>query len=479
METPTAPSGSAGRDGTRSPASQRQSQRRRRSPAVASTVVLFAALGALLVGGPISARGNQTPPGGTISSGAPSTASQARGAPTGAGSGGWTRETRFGRDLQVLLDRHGRAMLVRNKAAFLADVDTRAPAYRQRQARLFDAVAGIPLSVWSYTTLGEGPPLSAGRRAALGADAVTARVEFRHRIAGYDAIEVRHELVLTAVRRSGRWQLAAEGAGPGAPLATGLWDLGTVTVVKGKRSLVLGLGSAPSLRRYAEEADSAVSAVTGVWGRDWPQRVVVVVPKTTRQLAAILGGQPDDYTRIAAVTTGVFNSTARKHSADRVVINPATYPQLRSVGRRVVLTHEVTHVATRAISDGSVPLWLSEGFADYVGYHGAEVPVRVAAADLFDEVRTGRAADPLPLPSDADFHSRTAKLTTAYERAWLACRFIAEEWGQRALIRFYTAVGRSDADASDAVATGLRQVLGTTPARFRSDWQDYVEDHAG
>jgi hypothetical protein len=375
-----------------------------------------------------------------------------------------------------MLDEHGRAMVDRDKAAFLADVDRRATAYRQRQARLFDAVAEVPLSEWSYHILGAGRKLPAARRAALGSDALTARVELRHQIAGYDAIEVRHELVLTLVKRGQRWQVAADDDGPRP--TTGLWDFGPVRVVKGERSLVLGLGSRATLRPYAREADAAAPSVTKVWGRDWPQRAVVVVPENTKQMAAILGGKTADYFRIAAVTTGVFESSARRRSADRVVINPATYPGLRSVGRRVVLTHEVTHVATRGVSDESVPLWLSEGFADYVGYSGENVPVRIAAAELLAEVRKGRTPDRLPLPTDADFSVRTARLTTAYERAWLACRFIADNWGQQALIRFYRAVGESAAEAPAAVAAGLRDVLGTTPGAFRADWQAYVEGYA-
>jgi hypothetical protein len=472
METPTEPAGPAGSADAR----DKPAWFRRRYPAVGSAVVLFAALGALLVGGPISATGDQTLPDGA---GTPtvSAATEAQGAPPSEDDG-WTREAAFRRGLQSLLDGHGRAFLDRDKASFLAAIDPRARAYRERQARLFDAVADVPLSAWSYTVLGSGPALPAARRAKLGPDAATARVELRHRIAGYDAIEVRHELVLTVARRGDGWQLLADDDGRDAPPTTGLWDFGAVTVVKGKRSLVLGLGKAAALRRYAAEADAAIPAVSEVWGRKWPQRAVVVVPEDTKQMAALLGGKARDYARIAAVTTGVFDSAVRKNSADRVVINPATYPQLRSVGRRVVLTHEVTHVATRAVSDESVPLWLSEGFADYVGYRGADVPVRVAAGELLSEVRTGRAPSRLPLPTDADFSARTSDLTTAYERAWLACRFIADTWGQRQLIRFYATVGASDADAPEAVAGALRQVLQTTPGRFRADWQAYVEDHA-
>jgi hypothetical protein len=450
METPT-----------ESPAQPAKLPRlRRRSLAVATSAVLFVLLGAILVGEPYTAAGTDRSP----DSGAP---------PTDAASG-WARSVALARELEAMLDEHGQAMLERDRAAFLAGIDPRATVYRRREARLFDAVADIPLSEWSYqfkrTT--PGRVLPAARRAALGPDAVTATVELRHQIAGYDATEVRYELNLTLVKRGARWQLAADDDGPRP--TTGLWDFGAVTVVKGKRSLVLGLGSRSALRRYAREADAAVPSVTKVWGRGWPQRAVVVVPENTKQMAAMLGGKAADYSRVSAVTSSVFEGSARLRSAVRVVINPATYPQFSSVGRRVVLAHEVTHVATARVSDASMPLWLTEGFADYVGYSGEDVSVRIAAKQLLSQVR----ADRLLLPADAEFRARTAKVAIAYRRAWLACRFIADKWGQPALIRFYKAVGASAAAAPAAVAAGLRDVLGTTPGAFRAGWQAYVEDYA-
>jgi hypothetical protein len=449
METPT--------ESPRQPA--KLPRLRRRSLAVAPSAVLVVLLGAILVGEPYTETGTDPSP----DSGAP---------PTNAASG-WARSVAIVRDLKAMLDEHGRAMLERDKAAFLAGIDPRATAYRRRQARLFDAVANIPLSEWSYQfKRNTGRVLPAARRAALGPDAVTAKVELRHQIAGYDATEVRHELNLTLAKRGARWQLAADDDGPRP--TTGLWDFGAVTVVKGKRSLVLGLGSRSALRRYARETDAAVPSVTKVWGRDWPQRAVVVVPENTKQMAAILGGKAAAYSLVTAVATSVFESSARLRSADRVVINPANFPQLSSVGRRVVLAHEVTHVATRKVSDASMPLWLTEGFADYVGYSGEDVSVRIVARQLLSEVR----ADRLLLPTNAEFRARTAKVTIAYRRAWLACRFIADKWGQPALIRFYKAVGASAAAAPAAVAAGLRGVLGTTPGAFRAGWQAYVKDYA-
>ncbi len=118
-------------------------------------------------------------------------------------------------------------------------------------------------------------------------------------------------------------------------------------------SIVLGLGDLEVLERHASEADRAVNAVSEVWGTSWAQRIVVIAPSDTAQLAAILGGSDGDYDQIAAVTTGHFLTGHTATSADRVLLNPDAFAELSSVGRRVVLTHETTHVAARAASTGS------------------------------------------------------------------------------------------------------------------------------
>ena len=86
----------------------------------------------------------------------------------------------------------------------------------------------------------------------------------------------------------------------------------------------------------------------------------------------------------------------------------------------MVITHELTHVATGATRGGRVPMWLSEGFADYVGYRDAGIPVRTAAAELAAEVRAGIL--PARLPGPGDFAPGAPRLAQAYEEAWLACR---------------------------------------------------------
>jgi hypothetical protein len=146
------------------------------------------------------------------------------------------------------------------------------------------------------------------------------------------------------------------------------------------------------------------------------------------------------------------------------VVSPAAYPKLNEIGRHVVLTHELTHVATHGADDSRTPVWLIEGLADYVGYKGLDVPVTSAARELRREVRAGRL--PAALPGKEDFAGATGRLPQAYEEAWLACRLVAERYGEDRLVRLYRAAGaRPDA---------LRRVLGLDTAGFTALWRDYL-----
>ena len=137
------------------------------------------------------------------------------------------------------------------------------------------------------------------------------------------------------------------------------------------------------------------------------------------------------------------------------MINPATFGDLQPDGRRVVITHELTHVAIRSSTTRPAPLWLSEGMADYVGYLGLGLPRSRVAAPWLAKVRAGTA--PRRLPSDADFDPARTRIAPAYAAAWLACSRLADRYGQARLVAFYRAVagarpaGRVDARGGAAV----------------------------
>ena len=134
--------------------------------------------------------------------------------------------------------------------------------------------------------------------------------------------------------------------------------------------------------------------VRAVWKSKWSQRPVVIVPRTQADMALIVGTSAKGLEQIAAVTTGYSASGPTR--GDRVVINPRAWRGLQDLGRRVVMSHEVTHLATRAVTYSTVPIWMSEGFADYVAYEAVDLPVRVIAEHVLDRVRAGKGPRSCP-----------------------------------------------------------------------------------
>ncbi|WP_078910511.1 hypothetical protein [Streptomyces sp. NRRL S-87] len=377
------------------------------------------------------------------------------------------------RAVEGTLDGWSAAFLARDEARYL-ELDHRPGA----RATFADA-AQVPLAAWDYRA---GSVRVDGNRAFVSA-------ELSYRITGYDArplvsareVELRRgqalEPAATAVpdspeepdddgkgpgrQRDGGWYVVADRPGPGShPL---LWEQGPVTAVHGTPSLVLGVGQDRALLTgVAADADRAVPAVRAVWPRPWSGRLLVQVPESVAAMAQLLGSPASSFTGMAAVTTS---------PGDRVTINPEAYRRLGDVGRQVVITHEAVHVATRDATTQQTPLWLSEGFADYVAYRATGRPPRQIAPALTRAVRAGALPATLPDASQFAFAGDADALARAYEGAWLAVRMLAERWGEAKLVSFYETAGRSP-DAAFAQ-------LGLLPADFTSSWRDYLRTQLG
>jgi hypothetical protein len=360
-------------------------------------------------------------------------------------------------EVQRLLDRRSAALLHHDAAAY-ARTGSRT-GYRD--------LGAVPLAAWSYR-------LTALRRTG---DRATADAELRYRVRGYDKASVTAARTLALGRTAGGgWYVTSDR--PAEKSARQLWDQGRVTAVRGRHSLVLGVGGSTALLRdFASLADHAVPAVTGAWGNGWTRRVVVLVPSSVEDMAALLGSPASSYRGIAAVTTGEAGGSGPA-PADRIIVNPDAYAVLGPSGQQVVLTHETTHVATRARTTPATPLWLSEGYADWVGYLGTAPAPAQAAPDLRRAVQDGRVPPALPADKAFGFTGDTTGLARAYESGWLACRMIDEQWGPGALGRFYRAVGAHE-QRPGAVEEAMRTVLGTDLTAFTEQWRDYLRTRLG
>lgn len=385
-------------------------------------------------------------------------------------------EGRDGRAVQRLLDQRAAAVRERDADAFLATVDRGSARYVAEQRRVFRQMSAVPLRSWTYRLVRTG----GFAPAPVGGRSLAAQVELRYRLTGYDTAPVVSAQYLTLARRAGRWYVASDdGVVDGKRGTEQLWDQGTVDVVRGAHSLVLGVGQDRRvLRAVAGIADRAVPILGRVWPHEWAGRVVVEVPGSLDRMAALLGASADGYRGIAAVTTGEVGGAGDEAPADRVIVNPEAYQVLGDFGRRVVLTHETAHVATRTATSAATPLWLSEGFADWVGYRTPGRTPRQVAPELTDAVVAGHPPTSLPRDDDFRFGSDPDRLSRAYEQGWLACRLIADRWGERKLVDFYRAVGRAP-ERSGAVESALRKVLGVSLTEFTELWRKYVATELG
>jgi hypothetical protein len=297
---------------------------------------------------------------------------------------------------------------------------------------------------------------SSGAVAANGA--WSADVATTWRFAGFDDRVERLEVLVRFVSTDGRLRISGIGGGD---LRSPLWLSGPLQVRRDPHSMVLVAGSAAQADTMAALARRAVPQVRRVLP-DWSGGLVVEVPASEGGLDAALDTRSGQYHGIAAVTTTVDGSRAR-HAASHVFVNPRVFLPLKPRGAQVVITHEATHVATNAASSPA-PIWLVEGFADYVALNSQRLPVSTTAARIIALVR--RSGAPPHLPGSAEFAAGAKHLEARYESAWLACRLLARDGGTGALVGFYRAM-----DAGGEAGPELRKYFGFGPEAFTREWR--------
>ncbi|MQA97782.1 MAG: hypothetical protein GEV11_25325 [Streptosporangiales bacterium] len=374
-------------------------------------------------------------------------------------------------DARRLLEARAAAVREHDRAAFMADVlPGRGP--RGTQGRLYDNLKKLPFHTFAYTlTDTSGPP--------PGAAEWLVRVRLRYGLRGFDAADVSRTTYVRLAKYQGRWLIAGQQTdGPGD---AEIWDQGRIDVVRGGRSLVIGTGtSRERLRDLARRTDRAAEIVDEIWGRSWGRRAVVLVPSDTSQAQRLADGE-GELGQIAALQTVAAGEadTPPPGTGDRVfVVPPNFFGKLTPEGRAVVLTHELTHVADRESISGNMPIWLVEGFADYVGYHAVPpAPPAEVAQELAREVRKGEVAG--RLPGEEDFSATARRLPQAYEDAWLACRMIAQRHGRAKLLALYRAAGRGTGTTEQIEERALREVLGVSTEEFTAQWRAYVRETLG
>lgn len=283
--------------------------------------------------------------------------------------------------------------------------------------------------------------------------------------AGFDDAPARSEVRFRFLLQDGEAAIAGVGGGD---RRTPVWMSGPVEVRRTVSTLVIVDGGDRAADAFARRARTAVPVVRRVL-HDWHGGLVVEVPGSARDLQHALDSNPGEYAQIAAVTTTVDGSLA-PDAPVHVFVNPQVFSDLKPRGAQVVMTHEAVHVATGAATS-TMPLWLLEGFGDYVALRDVPLPVSVTASQVIRQVR--RHGPPPHLPGPDEFDTTRSHLGASYEAAWLACRLLADLGGQQKLVELYRRV-----DAGAEPDTALRAVFGLTERQFTRSWQDLLTDLA-
>jgi len=335
-------------------------------------------------------------------------------------------------------------------------VDLAAPGHADQLRAVADNAKALDVHDLSMRYVDEAAPLTSTEQSRFGDRAWAATVQLQYAFGGVDAHPAHLEGAVVFAPDGSRVRIAGFGAGDAR---TPLWLVEPLAVVRNGPTLTAVAGGAAG--RYPGLVTRALAQVRRTLPA-WHGPLVVEVPASQDELDAALQAQSGQYADIAAVTTTEDGSLS-SGAPVRVFVNPAVFAKLADRGAQVVMSHEATHVATGA-TFVSMPTWLLEGFADYVALNHAGVPVSLAARQILARIRA--TGVPSGLPTAGDLQPTANGLGATYEEAWLACRFVAERFGQQRLIAFYRAVS-GGAPLRRAFVT----VLGTTEGAFVAQWR--------
>ena len=217
------------------------------------------------------------------------------------------------------------------------------------------------------------------------------------------------------------------------------------------------------LKRVSADIPAAIDAVVRFWG-----------PNVERDIVVVATGSEEDFVRrahldqqrrwsdIAAVAVAdSVDLTAQRAAGQRIVLAPEAVT-MSDAALRIVLAHELFHLAARPYTALDAPRWFTEGVADFVARPPEALPRGASAGTA--------------LPADAELDVAGPARAAGYDRAWWFARFVAADFGVDGLRRLYTeaaGAGRSDfATAGDAA-------LGTDIDGLQARWERWLRASTG
>jgi hypothetical protein len=412
----------------------------------------------------------------------------ARPGPTSAAGGAQPVDERArDRAIRAVLDRRAAAVLDRDREAFLADVDQRDAEFRAAQEQLFDNLEQVDFASWEYELIGrdyDRPDLAGTYDTAYHLPALL----LHYAIEGFDVAPVARPQVLTFVQRGDRWLVASDTDADSDLPETGHadpWDRRAVVAGEGRRVLVLADAEDRNrLRSLVRVSDQAVRRVAQMWPEGWRRKVVVVAVRDQQLIETYFRTALQSSEDVAAIAVPAYDvvpgwSPPRDAGEEppgprsRVILNPR-YFDPDDDDNTDLLTHEVTHVATQARTLAGAPTWLSEGIAEYTAYRY----LRPFSVDLPASLTRQVEAGSVDLPT-YDFYQRD--VAANYLAGFLACAYVADEYGEDVLRRLYDRLARTpnEIQTLQRQERAFRSMLGVSPEQLSRDVADYARTVSG
>ena len=382
-------------------------------------------------------------------------------------------------EITGLLERRAAAVLDGDRVAFMGTVDAGQSELEARQRRLFAALRTLTFDSYvleaRWDRYGDLATLAAGRYSS-GEEIALPLVEERYVVAGSDE-EVLEELFYTFRRgANGEWLIAGDDDLDdfGFQSARHLWDFGPITVEDEGRFVVLShpcRAACTTQEAVGSLADEALERVRTYWPVS-DARVSVLIPRSEEELARMLQANFDLDGFVAFAVSSVDTTEGYEFVGPRIMINPPAIAGRSRGDVLMILAHELLHVATREAAGAFVPVFVEEGFANFVGHDGLDA-ARAAAASL----RSSGSFDGR-LPGDYEFMSEGPDaIFRAYQEGHTAVGYFIERHGLRDFTRFYRRLGRSDFRAGTTryhVDRSLRAVTGAGFRRFEREWASSI-----
>lgn len=386
-----------------------------------------------------------------------------RSGPSAGGPGGKSARPDRAALLQQMLDGRARALARGDARALAATATGKQRARDRRSAR---RIRG--LGVHGVKLAAEGGDL---RKPRLG---LQARLTYAVRgISGRFATSLRLGLQWTGRDWRVRSSTARRGQAP--------WEVAPQRRIRSKHFVVW----AP--RDVDPAAGGLLEALEGGYAR---MREVLASGRLRRRYLVVVAGDAGQARALTAAIRGIASlaaitdSEVRQEGPAEQVVAVASqrllviWPAFLAVGpeaRGTVVAHELTHAAVSRSTSGRTPAWLVEGLALYVS--GDERVAEAARLRLEGAQPQALSLRGLTEPDVIATLSGDAQ-NAAYAYASAAAHYVAERYGQAALLDLYDVFNeeslrgeRGDPDLTDRAT---RRVLGVSLSRLERDLRAWI-----